>query len=74
MSASPGGIGGFGANHHLRQSLVFLDMPVLQQPEAYVGRAYELFDESGEIKSDDTREFFRRFIDAFGEWIERVAQ
>jgi chromate reductase len=34
MSVSPGAIGGFGANHHLRQSLVFLDMPVLQQPEA----------------------------------------
>ena len=39
MSVSPGAIGGFGANHHLRQSLVFLNMPALQQPEAYVGGA-----------------------------------
>ena len=27
VSNSPGAISGFGANHHLRQSLVFLDMP-----------------------------------------------
>ncbi|GAC46075.1 flavoprotein [Pediococcus acidilactici NGRI 0510Q] len=34
VTVSPGGIGGFGANHHLRQSLTFVNMPVLQQPEA----------------------------------------
>jgi chromate reductase, NAD(P)H dehydrogenase (quinone) len=39
MSVSPGAIGGFGANHHLRQSLVFLDVPVMQQPETYIGAA-----------------------------------
>ncbi len=73
MTLSPGGIGGFGANHHLRQSLVFLDMPVLQQPEAYVGGAFDIFDDNGEIKSDDTRIFFQKFIDAFGDWVERTA-
>ena len=41
VSVSPGAIGAFGANHHLRQSLVFLDMPALQQPEAYIGGAGE---------------------------------
>ena len=39
ISVSTGAIGGFGANHHLRQSLVFLDMPCLQQPEVYLGGA-----------------------------------
>ncbi|MXO74729.1 ACP phosphodiesterase [Altererythrobacter aerius] len=73
MSVSPGGIGGFGANHHLRQSLVFLDMPVLQQPEAYVGGGYELFGEQGAFKSDDTRKFFQGFIDAFAAWIAKTA-
>src|SRR5258706_11899977 len=43
VSLSPGALGGFGANHHLRQSLVFLNMPTLQQPEAYVGHAASLF-------------------------------
>ena len=73
MSVSPGAIGGFGANHHLRQSLVFLDMPVLQQPEAYVGGAGTLFDASGAIAEEGTRAFFQTFIEAFAGWIERTA-
>lgn len=73
MSVSPGGIGGFGANHHLRQSLVFLDMPVLQQPEAYVGGGFELFDEAGRLKNEGTEQFFKSFIDAFADWIARTA-
>lgn len=73
MSISPGAIGGFGANHHLRQSLVFLDMPLLQQPEAYVGGGFTLFGEDGELAKDDTRAFFRTFIDAFAGWIEKTA-
>lgn len=73
MSLSPGAMGGFGANHHLRQSLVFLDMPVLQQPEAYVGGAGALFDDQGNIVADGTRAFFKTFIDAFAAWIDRHA-
>jgi chromate reductase len=74
MSLSPGAIGGFGANHHLRQSLVFLDMPILQQPEAYVGAAYSLFDEQGELLSQDTRAFFKSFIEAFADWIGQTVE
>jgi chromate reductase len=33
VSASPGSIGGFGANHQLRQAAVFLNMPVMQHPD-----------------------------------------
>src|SRR5690349_20761421 len=44
ISVSPGQYGGFGANHHLRQSLVFLNMPALQQPEAYINQASKIFD------------------------------
>ena len=71
MSVSPGAIGGFGANHHLRQSLVFLDMPALQQPEAYVGGAGDMFDEKGGFKKPETRQFVEKFITAFAAWIER---
>ena len=74
MTVSPGAIGGFGANHHLRQSLVFLDMPVLQQPEAYIGGAGDLFDESGGVKKPDTKKFLDTFIAAFAQWIERTAK
>ena len=73
MSVSPGAIGAFGANHHLRQSLVFLDMPVLQQPEAYVGSAGQLFGHDGKLTSDDTRKFFGTFIESFAEWIACTA-
>jgi len=69
MSLSPGALGGFGANHHLRQSLVFLDMPILQQPEAYVGGAFSLFDERGEFASEETKKFFQAFINSFARWI-----
>lgn len=73
VSVSPGAIGGFGANHHLRQMLVFLNMPVLQQPEAYIGNANKLLDKSGKLTSDTTRQFFRAIIEAFVAWIERNA-
>ena len=70
VSASPGAIGGFGANHHLRQSLVFLNVPVLQQPEAYLGGVDKLFDESGGA-NESTRGFLVKYLTAFAAWIER---
>ena len=73
ISVTPGQFGAFGANHHLRQSLVFLDMPVMQQPEAYIPRAAKLFDEQGHLTDDDTRKFLTQFITAFAQWIERVS-
>ncbi|HRD71268.1 MAG TPA: NAD(P)H-dependent oxidoreductase [Legionella sp.] len=69
MSVSPGAIGGFGANHHLRQSLVFLDVPTLQQPEAYIGQAGTLFDENNELSSEETRKFLRKFMEMFAQWV-----
>jgi chromate reductase, NAD(P)H dehydrogenase (quinone) len=72
VSSSPGAIGGFGANHHLRQSLVFLNMPTIQQPEAYLGHADKLFDEHGKLISDGTRKFLQQFMQAFANWLETV--
>lgn len=69
VSVSIGAIGGFGANHHLRQSLVFLNVPTLQQPEAYIGNAADLFDEKGDLINDSTREFITKFMLAFADWI-----
>src|SRR5450755_1481514 len=69
-SSSPGAIGGFGANHHLRQSLVFLNVPTMQQPEAYLGHADKLFDEEGKLASDGTRKFLREFMQAFANWVD----
>jgi chromate reductase len=73
VSVSPGNLSAFGANHHLRQSLVFLNMPAMQQPEAYIGGAAALFDAQGKLTNDSTREFMRKFVDAFAVWAERNA-
>ena len=67
-----GALGGFGANHHLRQMLVFFDMPLLQQPEAYVGNAGTLFDDDGRFTNEGTEAFFKTFVDAFGGLVERI--
>jgi len=72
VSVSPGAIGGFGANQHLRQSLVFLNMPPLQMPEAYIGGADKLFDENGKLTNNSTREFLSKYLQAFAAWIERT--
>ena len=72
VSVSPGAIGAFGANHQLRQSLVFLNVPALPH-EAYIGNAAKLFDDKGALINDDTREFLNKFLQLFDKWIERNA-
>ncbi|MEL7637578.1 MAG: NADPH-dependent FMN reductase [Anaerolineaceae bacterium] len=71
VSQSPGNISGFGANHHLRQTLTFLNMPTLQQPEAYIAHTNKLIDEHGKITNEGTLEFLQNVIDAFIELIRR---
>ena len=74
VSVSPSAVGGFGSNHHLRQSLVFLDMPAMQQPEAYIGHADKLFDAAGKLNNPDTGKFLDRIMQTFAAWIERNAK
>lgn len=64
VSVSPGQLSGFGANHHLRQVLTVLNMPTVQQPEAYIGNVVNLLDEQGHVKSDDTKAFLKSVTDA----------
>ena len=71
VSTSMGALGGFGANHHLRQALSFFAMPILGQPEAYVGNTGALFDDAGELTNETTAEFLRTFGQAFAAFIER---
>ena len=73
ISNSPGAIGGFGANHHLRQCLVFLYMPVMQQPEAYISGSNKLVNDSGEIEDVSKREFLAKVMQSFADWIEKTA-
>ncbi|MFP5405788.1 MAG: NADPH-dependent FMN reductase [Gammaproteobacteria bacterium] len=71
VSNSPGAICGFGANHHLRQSLVFLNVPAMAQPEAYIGKVDKLLGADGGLTDESTRDFLRKFLEQFAEWIER---
>ena len=71
VSISRGNMGGFGANHHLRQSLVFLNVPTMQQPEAYIGNVVGLFDGDGNLTNESTKAFLQKFVDAFSNWISR---
>jgi chromate reductase len=72
ISVSPGALAAFGANHHLRQMLVFLDVPTMQQPEAYIGGASKLFDPAGNLTNDSTREFLTKFAESFARWVELI--
>ena len=74
ISVSPGAIGAFGANQHLRQCLVFLNMPAMQQPEAYIGHVASLLDNEGKLTNDGTRDFLRKFMEHFAAWIQKNAQ
>lgn len=64
ISVSPGSIGGFGANQHLRQVLSFLNLRLVQQPEAYIGNVTALLDERGQLNNQDTKEFLSSVVDA----------
>ncbi|MDA3973152.1 NAD(P)H-dependent oxidoreductase [Enterococcus thailandicus] len=73
VTASPGGIGGFGANHIIRQSLVFLNVPTLQQPEAYIGNIANLVGEDGKI-IDGTMKFFETIVNAYIDFLEKLTK
>lgn len=71
ISVSTGAGGGFGANHHLRQTLTFLDVPTMQQPEAYIGGAAELFDTRGGITSESIRGLLVKFMNSYAAWVAK---
>ena len=73
VTASPGAIGGFGANHHLRQSCVFLNMPVMAQPEAYLANVSEdNFDADGSLKDGPFKEVVMKLAHAFHDWVDMI--
>lgn len=69
ISSSIGAQGGFGANHHLRQSLVVLGVNTMSTPEAYIGGIGALFDDQGNLQNEDTRAFLAKVMQSFEQWI-----
>ena len=75
VSASPGSIGGFGANHQVRQACVFLNMPVMQHPEAYLGHVTDdSFDADGCLKDGPLKKLVLNLSKAFGDWVHLIHQ
>ena len=73
VTASPGSIGGFGANHQIRQAAVFLNMPVMQQPEAYLGHVSgDSFDADGCLKDGPLKDVIGKLAHAFHDWVETI--
>lgn len=71
VTVSPGAVGGFGANHHIRQSLVALNVATMPAPEAYIGGAGSLLGDDGKVNNDKTREVLSKFVSAFAAWVEK---
>jgi NAD(P)H-dependent FMN reductase len=74
VSVTPYNLGAFGANHALRQTFVFLNVFAMEQPEAYLAKAGELFDDQGQLKSEETRDFLKKFMTAFAAWVARLSK
>jgi len=73
VSASPGSIGGFGANHQLRQACVFLNMPVMQHPEAYLGHVTDdSFDSGGQLNDGPLKDLVETLAHAFHDWVDVI--
>jgi chromate reductase len=72
ISVSVGKMGGFGANHALRQAMVYLNIPLLQQPEVYLADVASLFDANGKITSEGTERFLADFAQSFAAWITKI--
>ncbi len=65
-------LGAFGAQQHLRQVLMYLDMPTMQQPEFYLEHAGDKFDENGNVTDEHTKEKIDEFWSAFIGWVEKT--
>ncbi len=71
VTASPSSLGAFGANHNIRQAVVFLDVFMMAQPEAYIGNAAEIFKEDGTTVVEATEKFLKGFVEAYQKWVEK---
>lgn len=74
ISLTPGALGAMSAHQQVRHTLSILNSPTMPGPEVYLHSAASLFDESGKLKSAETRDILTRFLAAFDVWIKRFAE
>ena len=62
MGASVGVLGTARAQYHLRQCFVFLDMPVVNQPEVMISAAAGKFDPAGNLTDDMAKKLIGQLL------------
>jgi len=73
IGCSIGAIGTAVAQQHLRNSLAYLNMPTLGQPEVFINVDDAFFDAQGGIAAADSRKFLQGWMDQFAAWVKRHA-
>jgi chromate reductase len=73
IGISVGAPGTSMAQQHLRNTLAYLDMPTLGQPEVFIQMKEGLFDAKGAIASEGTRKYLQGWVDAYVAWVKRMA-
>lgn len=71
IGISGGPIGTSLAQQHLRNVLAYLDMPTMNQPEAFIQNKQGLFDDKGHIGNDDSRKFLQGWMDKYVAWVKK---
>jgi chromate reductase len=69
--ASVGSIGTAIAQQHLRNTLAYLDVPTLGQPEVFIHFTNDLITPDGKISNPSTEKFLRGFVDRYVNWVKR---
>ncbi len=64
IGASVGRMGSARAQYHLRQSCVFLDINVINQPEVMVSNASEMFDDAGNLTHETSKKLLKELLAA----------
>lgn len=72
ISVTTGGLGAFGANHHLRQSLMAVNVAAMAHPEAYIANAATLVGPDGRLVNESTRDFLRKLGESFARWVATI--
>ena len=73
IGATPGQTGVAAGQQHLRNILSPLQVLLLTQPEAYVQLKPDAIDGDDQLTDPGQRAFLQGFVDALGNWIERLS-
>jgi chromate reductase len=70
IGVTPGALGTAMAQQHLRNVLAYLDVPTLNQPEAFIQHREGMFAEDDSL-TDRSRDFAQKWLDAYLAFVAR---